>query len=205
VYSDLDFIDGTGKKILNSFFSYRHIPFFQNEIIPKDTFISLPAGPIASWSTSMVRRKMIEQFPIKTLWEDIRYSASDYDWYFQIATIYPVYGIQKSLTQYRRHSNNLSGSNGGTSFDLEKLIDIYYQRGYFSETVYRKKKSWLSITFSIFALEHGKKQEAFRYWKNSIHSSPFYGMIYKMGIFCFLLLPKNIAAKIIKSLIRRGE
>lgn len=95
VYSDLDFIDGSGKIILKSFFNYRDIPFFQNEIIQKDTFILLPAGPIASWSTSMVRRQMIEEFPIKTLWDDIRYSASDYDWYFQIATKYPVYGLQK--------------------------------------------------------------------------------------------------------------
>jgi len=157
VYSDLDFIDGSGKIILKSFFNYRHIPFFQNAIIPKDTFILLPAGPIASWSTSMVRRQMIEEFPIKTLWEDIRYSASDYDWYFEITTRYPVYGIRKSLTQYRRHSNNLSGANGGTSFDLERLIDIYYEKRYFSKTVYQKKKSWLAITFAIFALEHGEK------------------------------------------------
>ena len=108
VYSDLDFINGNSNIILSSFFNYRHIPFFQNEIISKDTFISLPAGPIASWSTSMVRRQMIEKFPIETLWDDIRYSISDYDWYFRIATEYPVYGIEKSLTQYRRHSNNLS-------------------------------------------------------------------------------------------------
>lgn len=108
VYSDLAFIDSKNTIILPSFFQYRGVPLFQNRIIPVDEFILLPAGPIASWSTSMVRREMIERYPIVARWSDKRYSVADYDFYFQVATHYPVYGIADPLTQYRRHSSNLS-------------------------------------------------------------------------------------------------
>jgi hypothetical protein len=39
VYSDLSFIDRNNKIILESFFQYRRIPYYQNQIIPKEDFI----------------------------------------------------------------------------------------------------------------------------------------------------------------------
>jgi hypothetical protein len=43
VYSDLSFIDSQNRVILQSFFQYRGIPFFQNTSVPIDTFIMMPA------------------------------------------------------------------------------------------------------------------------------------------------------------------
>jgi GT2 family glycosyltransferase len=126
VYSDLSFIDSKNTIILPSFFQYRNVPLFQNTIISIDEFVLLPAGPIASWSTSMVRRRMIKAYPINARWQDKRYSISDYDFYFSVATEHAVYGIDEPLTQYRRHGGNLSGANGGTSYDLERYIDSIF-------------------------------------------------------------------------------
>jgi len=112
VYNDLSFVDSKNQIILQSFFAYRRISFTQNNVISSDDFIMMPAGPIASWSTGMVRRDMITRYPIVARWEDKRYSISDYDFYFQVATRHPVFGIQEPLTFYRRHGGNLSGANG---------------------------------------------------------------------------------------------
>lgn len=112
VYNDLSFIDSDNITILNSFFHYRGIPFFQGTTVPKNDFLLFPAGPIASWSTGMVRLEVLRKYPIVARWQDKRYSIADYDFYFQIATHYPIYGIDYPLTQYRRHGGNLSGANG---------------------------------------------------------------------------------------------
>ena len=205
VYSDLSFINSKNAIILPSFFHYRKVPFFQNTEIHKDDFILLPAWPIASWSTSMIRRDMIEKYSIIARWEDTRYSIADYDFYFQVATENKVYGIDQPLTEYRRHGANLSGASGGTSGDLGKLIDIYRDEGKISNLVYKKKKSWLAITFAIFALEHWKKLEAYTQWKNSVYYSFFYGIFYKVGILGFLIMPTVIGKEMLRFLIRRGN
>lgn len=205
VYSDLTFIDSKNTIILPSFFQYRGVPLFQNRIIPVDEFILLPAGPIASWSSSMVRRDMIERYPIVARWPGKRYSIADYDFYFQVATHYPVYGITDPLTQYRRHSSNLSGANGGTSYDLERYIDIIFIEWLISKNTYSTKKSWLSITFAIFALEHRDKNNAWIHFLNSIRAKFFYKMHYKIAIFWFLLIPSFLSAKILRFLIKRGN
>ncbi|MDD2693544.1 MAG: glycosyltransferase [Candidatus Gracilibacteria bacterium] len=205
VYSDLSFIDGQDTVILESFFHYRGVPFFQNEMISVNDFILLPAGPIASWSTGMVRRTMIEKYPVVARWEDKRYSIADYDFYFQVATANQVYGIDEPLTQYRRHGGNLSGANGGTSGDLGRWIDLVFREGQIPETVYKTKKSWLSITFAIFALEHGQKKEAWKYFLDACKFHPFYKLHYKIGILGFLVIPAFLGKKILRTLIRRGD
>ncbi len=205
VYSDLSFINSQNTVILESFFHYRGVPFFQNETIPVNDFILLPAWPIASWSTGMVRREMLEKYWVIARWEDKRYSIADYDFYFQVATHYPVYGIDRPLTQYRRHSGNLSGANGGTSWDIGRWIDIVFREGQIPENIYKTKKSWLSLTFAIFALEHGQKKEAWRHFLDAYKFHPFYKTHYKIGILGFLMIPAFLGKKILRTLIRRGD
>jgi hypothetical protein len=69
---------------------------------------------------------MIQKYPVIARWRDKRYSIADYDFYFSVATQNQVYGIDEPLTQYRRHGANLSGANGGTSYDLERYIDLIF-------------------------------------------------------------------------------
>lgn len=203
VYSDLSFIDSKNSVILQSFFQYRGIPFFQNTSIPINTFIMMPAWPIASWSTGMIRRDMIEKYPIMARWEDKRYSIADYDFYFQVATANCVYGINMPLTKYRRHAWNLSGANGWTSWDLERWIDMMYRDGKISSYVYAWKKSWTSIVSAIFALEAKEKWRAYVALKNSFQFLFFYKIHYKICIIVFLLLPKFISAFLLQRIIKR--
>ena len=205
VYSDLSFINSKNEVILESFFWYRKIPYFQDRKIPRDEFILLPAGPIASWSTGMVRREMIDKFPPLARWKDPKYSISDYEFYYTIATQYSVYGIEEPLTLYRRHGWNLSGASGGTSGDLERWIDMRYDTGNISSILYRKKKSWLSIANAIFALEHGKKAQAWKYLRDALRYDLWYGIIYKLGICGLVVLPTWISQKMLRRLIRRGN
>ncbi len=205
VYSDLSFIDSKNTIILPSFFEYRDVPLFQNTSISVDEFILLPAGPIASWSTSMVRREMIEQYPLVARWDDKKYSIADYDFYFQVATNYPVYGIDEQLTQYRRHGGNLSGANGWTSYDLERYIDIIFTEWKIDKEAYHAKKSWLSITFAVFAVEHGDKKNAWIHLQNALASRFFYMIHYKIAILWFLCIPISVGQYILKKLIKRGN
>jgi len=102
----------------------------------------------------MIHKDALNIDRIRTLNPDNKtYSVSDYDLYFQITNTNKVYGINKSLTQYRRHSNNLSGASGGTSADLELLINDYKKNNLINNALYNKKMSWIYIVYAVFSLE----------------------------------------------------
>jgi glycosyltransferase involved in cell wall biosynthesis len=111
VYNDLSFINSASKIFIKSFFNFRNIPFYQNALIPVSEFFLLPAGPIASWSSGMVRRAMYTTFGIKNRTQGKTYSTSDYEFYYHVATNHPVFGMSEPLTLYRRHTENLSGKD----------------------------------------------------------------------------------------------
>lgn len=204
VYSDLSFIDKNNNIILESFFTHRNIKYYQNEIIPKDSFILSEAWPIASWSTSMVKKDVLEKYKILSLEpENKKYSIADYDLYFRISTENKVYWIKQALTLYRRHSWNLSWSNWWTSSDLDKLIDYYYKNNLISKNVYDKKKSWTKIVSAIFDLEVWNKIAALENCKESLRYWAYSYKKYKIAIFVFLILPKSVTKFILKRLIKR--
>jgi hypothetical protein len=205
VYSDLSFIDGAGDTILGSFFTYRGIPYYQNSTVSVDDYILAPAGPIASWSTCMVRADILEKYPITSKWPDIRYSVADYDWYMQVCIQHRIYGIPEPLTQYRRHTNNLSGANGGTSYDLSKLVEIYLAEGKISRQVHDTKQSWLSLTFALFALEHREKYDAYTHLRDACRYDIYYKIHYKACIVVLLLLPSRLFAYMLRWVMRRGK
>ncbi len=205
VYSDLSFIDKNNHIILKSFFDRRNIPFFQNEIISIQKFILQPAWPIASWSTCMIKKTVLEKYNVISLEpSNKKYSVSDYDLYFRVSSENKVFGIKESLTLYRRHQWNLSWSNWWTSDDLEKLIDYYYKQKIINISLYGKKKSWTNIVSVIFALEAWNKKSAlkkyiksFKYW---FLSYP----LFKIAILWFFILPTVINRKILNFFIKRG-
>ena len=205
VYSDLSFVNKDNKIILRSFFSYRSIPYYKNQTIPQDKFILSGAGPIASRSTAMVRQNILKQYQIRSL-DSINkaYSVSDYDLYFQIATQNQVYGIEKILTQYRRHNNNLSWAWWGTSHDLELLMDYYRKQNFIDNDVYNKKMSWIYIVYSIFSLESWDKHKTYQYLRKSINYDTFAFVFWKFGIIWLLVLPSKRSIYILAKLIKRG-
>lgn len=204
VYNDLDFIDKDNKIILKNFFEYRKIPFYKNSIIKKEDFIKMPAGPIASWSTCMIRKKILEKYKITNLEkENKRYSISDYDFYFRISTQNKVYWIEKSLTKYRRHSWNLSWSKWWTSNDLDKLMDYYFKENIIDEKLYNYKKSWTKIVNSIFELEIWNKKNAINNLLESLKYNTFSFSIFKLAIIWFIIIPKWLTKVILKNLIKR--
>jgi hypothetical protein len=91
----------------------------------------------------------MEFFPIPNLTGSKTYAVSDYDLIFQISREYKVYGVEKSLTQYRRHANNLSASYVGLFDDLTLLINRYYNDGQISSIIYKKKQTWISLLRGI--------------------------------------------------------
>lgn len=205
VYSDLSFIDKHNTILLESFFAYRNIIIYQNTKIPVDAFILAGAGPIASWSTGMFRKSILSQYVITSLNpENKTYSVSDYDIYFQIATTHPVYGITDPLTQYRRHSNNLSGASGGTSSDLALLIEHYYAQGKIDKNLYNKKMSRISIVYAIFDLEHQAYKKARSHRAQSVSYNAFVFPLRKGAIVWLLCLPIWRSSKIVKHFIKRG-
>jgi hypothetical protein len=128
VYSDLSFINKDGNIILESFFAQRNIAFYRNQIIPIHKYILAPAGPICSRSTAVIKKQVAKKYlPIINLIPSKKsYSVSDRDFYFRISTKEKVYGINKPLTHYRRHSANLSAN--GTSEDLMILLQYYFKK-----------------------------------------------------------------------------
>ena len=204
VYSDLSFIDKDNTVILQSFFNWRRIPYYHNTTITTDQFVWAGAWPIASRSTAMVRKAMIQHYPIRSLVpENKTYSVADYDLYFQIATQHPIYGITQPLTQYRRHAHNLSGASGWTSGDLEILVRYYHDQWLIDNNTYTQKMSRLSIVYAIFAIEH-RDRHAWRThlvgaWKH--HPSAF--RVWKIGIIWLLCMPISRSSVILQRLIKR--
>ena len=204
VYSDLSFIDKNNNTILRSFFDYRNIRFYQNEIISIDDFVSAKAWPIASRSTGMIKKDILEIISISSLQPDNKtYSVSDYDLYFQIATKYPVYGIETPLTQYRRHSNNLSWTSWWTSWDLEILINYYHKIWKINLRIYKIKLSWIYIVYCIFTLEICDYNSARRYIRQSISYNKFSFLFWKIWCISLLCIPSKISKLLLTKFIKR--
>ncbi len=204
IYSDLSFINAKNEIILESFFKQRNIKNYQNKIIDKNSFILSPAWPIASWSTSMIEKDTLNKYKIISLEpENKKYSVSDYDLYFKVATENKVYWINKTLTLYRRHFWNLSWSNWWTSDDLDKLIDYYYHNSLITSKIYKNKKSWTKIVSAIFDLEIWNKKFALKNLKNSLKYNFLSFPTYKLAIIFFLIMPNFFNKIILRKLIKR--
>lgn len=71
----------------------------------------------------MIEKSMIEKYHIRSLDPKNKVcSTSEYDFWLQIATHHNVYYMNKLLTLYRRHENNLSRSNPNLMQELSNLM-----------------------------------------------------------------------------------
>lgn len=205
VYNNLDFIDKHNNIIQKDIFGFRKIGTYQNTKISPDTYVSANVWPIISWSTAMVTRSMIDKYSITSLHPDSKtYSVSDYDFYFQVATNYPIYYIDKSLTLYRRHQSNLSASNPKLMEELSGLITLYKEKKYISNSIFSKKMSHNKLIQSIIYLENWNRKKSFEYLKKSLNYSFLNHFIMKIAVLKLICLPLFVSKFIFSKIIKRG-
>ena len=205
VYSDLDFVKANWTTLISSYLQYRRIPLFQNKILQADEFLAYTTWPIASRSTWMIRKDVLQSCFVRSIEPQKKnYQVSDYDFYFQVATKYPIYWISESLTKYRRHESNLSWKNGWTSSDLEQLVIYYQKNNLISNLAYKKKIGRTKIVGGFWSFEVWDKKEWIRFLKESFNYWVASYLPYKIFLGAIYLLPKNCWSYIIKKIIGRN-
>lgn len=204
VYNNLDFIDAQNNIIWKDFFKKKKIPFYQNKILDPNKYILHETWPISSWSTGMIRKNILDEIEIRNpINNDLKYSVSDYDFYFQIATKYTIYGIQDSLTLYRRHEGNLSGQYLRLFDDIESLVKFYYQENLINKKTLDKKISWIYVLKSVSSLYNYKKKTAYKYLISAMRRNILYKFHYKIFNFWLFILPKFILNRLLRLIIVR--
>lgn len=205
VYSDMNFINADWKVTLEKRIQSNGTRFYQNEIIPVESYINTKNSLIISYSTVAIRKDVLYSFsPIEAFTQSKMYSVSDYDLFFRIATRYPVYGISDALTLYRRHTWNASSGYNTLFQDLHILLDTYSKRWFIPEKVYKKKVSWILIMQSIVALSKWEKMLALSYCKRAVLQYPFQDWLYRWGVLMCLILPVKLVQNMLVRKMRTG-
>lgn len=127
VYNNLTIIDKAWNIIKQSVLNWK---FYQNEKITKKDIneIELKEIPVySSWSSLMVDNEVLHYLNSGNyLWRNNE--ISDIFFFYTIAMNHNIYGLEKPLTLYRRHWNNISiRINGTMIFDKIKLIEYRYK------------------------------------------------------------------------------
>jgi hypothetical protein len=204
VYSDIDFINVTGKITIEHILWEEKIKQYQNKSISIDEYVWLQNPPFISYSTLMIRTKLVKShIPIQNPTWSKRYAVSDYDFFLRISRECTIYGIQKSLTRYRRHDNNLSAAYGNLFDDLIVLINTYYSNKIIPHKLYAKKRSWIFFLKSLSSFGSWNRYEGFDNLGKSMKTSPFYILHYKLILFFLLFSPGSFIQKIIQRRMRR--
>lgn len=205
VYSDMNFINADWKVTLEKRIQSNGTWFYQNEIIPVESYINTKNSLIISYSTVAIRKDALYSFsPIEAFTQSKMYSVSDYDLFFRIATRYPVYGISDALTLYRRHTWNASSGYNTLFQDLHILLETYSKRWFIPEKVYKKKVSWILIMQSIVALSKWEKMLALSYCKRAVLQYPFQDWLYRWGVLMCLILPVKFIQNMLVRKMRTG-
>lgn len=204
VYSDMDFINAAGTVTFHGLLRSQKTKLYQNQYIPREEYIASKNSPIVSYSSVAIRKSILAQFlPIQSLTSSGAYAVSDYDLFFRISGLYPVFGIHESLTHYRRHPHNLSSNYGWLFDDLMLLIEKYRADNLIGEDIYVPKKSWINILQSLSKLSIWDKHHAWIFFLKSNENAPFSHISHKIGILFFLATPSYITKKILGKIMRR--
>lgn len=205
VYNNLNFIDKDNKVIQEDIFTFREIKTYQNTKIAPDEYVQAKVWPIISWSTAMIKRSIIDKYKIQSLDPNNKaYSVADYDFFMQVAKDYPVYYIPQTLTLYRRHQTNLSGTNPKIMEEVSDLIKRYRTQHIISDETYHMKMSHNNLMQSIIYLENGDKKKSFHKRKKALQHNKYDNIIIKSAILGLLCLPLTRSKRILSKLIKRG-
>lgn len=202
VYNNLDFIDADGKIFYKNFL--RKAPFYlKNEKLSKSDFMKNETF-YGSYSTLMIKKKCLDEEPIKNPTNDKVFSVSDRDLFFRISNKYKCYWIQESLTLYRRHNTSVSRNNLKIFDDLEIQINEYLKNWFIDKKLFNSKISFISILKSVSYIETKNKKKAFQERKKAFKYNFRWNFIYKLAILFFLIIPYIISKKILTKIIKRG-
>lgn len=202
VYNNLDFINDKGKVFYRDFL--KKAPFYlKNTKLTKEEFIKNETF-YGSWSSLMIKKKIIEKEKIINPTNDKLWSVSDRDVFFRIAIKYKCYGISESLTLYRRHENSVSRNNQKLFTDLQIQIQEYYKNWFINKSLYNYKFSFIQILKAVGHIEENKRKKSLKNLFYSFQYNFFSFPIYKIGILVMNFLPQNINKTILKKLIKRN-
>lgn len=201
VYNNLDFIDAKWDIFHKDFLN--KAPFYlKNQKLTKEQFIKHETF-YGSYSTLMIRKDVLEAEKIVNITDDKLYSVSDWDLFFRISTKYPIYGFEKSMTLYRRHSGNVSSQYIKLFNDLEIQINEYLKIWFIDQRLFDLKLSFIDLLKSVAHLEKIERKESFSFLLKSIWLSPFSHLIYKIWVLVINLLPAFLIKKVLKIIIKR--
>lgn len=201
VYNNLDFINDKWELIATDIlikapFYLKNSKLTKEQVIKYETFY-------VSYSTLMFKKDILLKEKINNPTVDKLYSVSDWDLFFRISTKYNCYWIEESLTQYRRHSGNLSGQYLKLFNDLEIQITEYLNNWFIDKNLFDYKLAFIYILRAVAYLEiMDRKNSVWCIIKSSKISLPS-NLYYKIGILWINILPWFLIKKILKIFIKR--
>lgn len=185
VYNNLDFIDAKGKVFLKNYL--KEAPFFlRNTKLTKEEFLYTGIF-YGSYSSLMIKRKILDKEKIINHTSDLIYSASDWDLFFRISTTYNCYGLEKSMTLYRRHPWNITANNKKLTKDLIILMENYLNVNKTNEFFYMLYHLKAYISYLDF-----DRWNTIKYSLYSFRYSLTKNFIERIGMVLFSLLPKEL-------------
>jgi len=122
VYNEFSIINEKSETIEKRWIAPRTRKRYKNET---DTIWDLIASDVVCfWYSTLMSRKF-KWIKIHNWWnKQLMWSESDF--WLQIANRCNIYGIEDSLTSYRKHSNNTSRNLDSTIKDFEFFVEKYY-------------------------------------------------------------------------------
>ncbi len=204
VYSDINFITKTSEVTIEHILWEEFIKRYQNKYVSIEEYIWSRNSLFISYSSLMIRMSLVgSHMPIQNITWSKTYAVSDYDFFLRVSRDCAIYGIQKSLTHYRRHNNNLSATYENLFNDFISLIDTYYSNKIISHKLYTQKRSWIYVLKSFSNLGSWDRYNGFGNLGKSIEINFFHVLHYKIMLFFLLLFPGSFIQRIIQQKIRR--
>ncbi|MDD2565500.1 MAG: glycosyltransferase [Candidatus Gracilibacteria bacterium] len=201
VYNNLDFINDRGEVIATNIL--KKAPFYlKNSKLTKEQLIKYETFYV-SYSTLMFRKDILLKEKINNPTDDKLYSVSDWDLFFRISTMYNCYGIEDSMTLYRRHAGNLSGQYLKLFNDLEIQITEYLKNGFIDKKLFDYKLAFIYILRAVAYLEIMDRKNSVGCIIKSLKISPLSNLYYKVGILGINILPGFLIKKILNIFIKR--
>ena len=144
VYNDLQTVDKNNIVQKKSWYENKP-PFKNNKLVDRYSFVSNPAG-IMSYSSVILKKTILHSIPIRQLRKSSSYATSDWDLFWRIVCSYKSYYINKQLTIYRWHDNNVSKQKWVLPYDISLIAAKR-----FDEKFREKKIVFYEIVRSFFS------------------------------------------------------
>jgi hypothetical protein len=124
VYNELSVIDEKGNMLEERRIAPRTKKWYRNE---KDTLGHYLSSDIISFGYSTLMSRNYDIYINDYGKKDLM--GTEGDFFLQIATKHPIYGISEPLSYYRKHSHNTSGNLTTSVQHFEFLVNQYIKTG----------------------------------------------------------------------------